>query len=755
MLSLGPAIDVISGFPVFRDHEARDRVYVAPRAPEIGLDAAGLPALALTRYIGSGSLEGGFLTLGVELPTPDAVIAEIEELFSGREGRPVRAERVVFDTGQAELILLGQGGAVAAPPSGLDVTVLGSGAASVVTPHTAAFLPVLNNAAAELLEQALDAPALPALVTYTMEITGLRPAFRIKIDADWSQIREEMEGQFKLNVYYVRADVETALRELIQSSAVRISSTVLDSDSAEEAAEAEREAMRWMTDVFFEPATSGTADRQPSIGEQVTEGVLDLVDALVPGASLKFRHVQETDLRRFAAQIDRTVAVRRRLTFQGSLGASLERFRLDAQGAPHPEWPALRDRLVVHANLQGTPRRVVELGVQDRFAEHGLAAVVLEAELTDPATGDVVARTVDAFHDDADRRRWEIPLLGLPRTLMFEPYRYRVSVHFAEAGAFGGHPPVEGDWLEGRTPELVVEPAQAAPYAMRTVRVMVAPGFPFAQFPQVHAELRRRDGDALQQSSVVLSAGTPEAQWRFRGHGEDATTFEFRCTYPRPAALGGAIETDWTLADTPVLPLPDPLPALRRASFFVSLPWERLQFAFLEVRYDDAEGRRTVDERITLSAASPVVEREYAVADMALQRLLFRLSVFAPGLGLVQGDWRETEDSTVVIGPELFEARLIRFRAVGLPLAGHGLASGRIEAEALGGTDAVVAAHAIDLTADGVALTDWSFPAAAKPKRLRVRATFRDADGFFNRLDWQDVTRDLVLLRLPGPTLVS
>ncbi|WP_295044181.1 hypothetical protein [uncultured Paracoccus sp.] len=759
MLSFAPPIRLIEGHPVFADHQDAGLFHVLPAAPMLADAPNGDPAFGLMRYLGDGpggsALAGGFLSLATVLAVPAPAQRRIAERLSDELGRPVRLSLPLFDDGQVELTLLGQGAATT-PGTPFEVTVLGSARPSMAGDNTATFQIALNAAAAAFVEAGAGDPTLPALVVYRMALSGLHPAYRVSVSGDLSRLERELDSRFRANVWYVRADIAAQTRDAVSTAGVRVDTVVMDGQVADDAAAAERAMLDWITDSYFDPAYGTTPPPAPTLVDSIAGTVTDLFDTLMPGASFKLKTRRETDIRQIDAVLTRTTVRRRDLVFQATLGHELFARRLDPDGTERPGWPALRDRMIGGVNIASIPRREVRVGVLDRFASDGLFAVEVDLALPDPGgAGDLHPESL-IFHDATDRQLYAVNLLDADPALLTRPYRYRLRCHYDPASGFGQRPAETGPWVEGRAGELIVDPRVDGPYRLRQPVIGVAPGFPFAQFPQVTVDLRRIEGaEETQRAMLALTPDRPEAEWTFRGHGADPQRFEYRLQFERPMPQGGPVVLDWRAESGLRMTLPDPLPHRRRVTFFAGLPWAEVTMAFLEIRYDDAANGLRIDERITLSADQPVIERDYAIADPAVAALSYRLTGLMPGRGFVQGDWRETTDTTIALGRDLVDMRAVRFRALGLPLSRHRLSQMEIRAEALGPDGALRHQHRITVAGDqaGTDLGTWTFPRfAPEVATLRIKADWRDENGFPNGSGWTDWTRDLVLVRVPQMT---
>ena len=764
MLSFAAPIHVIGGYPVFADSERRDLYHILPKAPKLTLTDNGDPAIALSRFLGDAddgsALAGGFLSLTTELVVPDADRAAVSLQLAEVLGREVQLSSAAWDDGSVELVLLGENPASDDDESPFSVDILGAGRPSLAGQNTAGFQVTLDHNAASFLEQSIGDHTLPALVLYRLKLSGMQPGFRVEVDADWHRVYKNLETQFKANVYYVRADLEAKIKKTLLDSDVRVKTTVFDGDQQAEAEAAEKALLDWVTGTFFDPAYGHEPPPPPSplggIMDQIQNSIFDVMDTLVPGASFKLKLIKEDETRRFSARIDRSMARQRELVFQASIGSVVHGFRIDPDtGDERDTWPDLRDRLITGANITAIPRREVVHGVMDRFESDGIAAIEVDLALPHPETGELMHQGTEIFRDAATRKTWAVNLLDEPTAFLTNPYRMRARVHFDPASRFGAQSSRESEWTDGQVADLLIDPRMLGIYDLTAVSVGLDPSFPFSQFSRVVVEFRRAedDGTISQTGQIVLTAEAPLQNWIFRGFGDDPRAYEYRVTYQRLTAEGGPIVLDWAPSTQARLNLPDPAPHRRRLSVFVALPMDGVMRAFVEIRYDDDDNGMHIDERIDITPDTFALDRTYAIADPEKQRLSYRLTIFAPAsFGLVQGDWRETDDTRIVIDEALFKERNIRFRALGLPSESHAVVDLKITGQALAADGAVIDEKIIDVARDktGTHLGAWSFRMRDPDvDRLRIRADWRSPSGFSDAIDWRELDGDLVVFRLP------
>jgi hypothetical protein len=763
MILLEPSVRVVDGFVILPDHEDDERSYVLPRTPRLALDASGRPELSLVQYLGGGPgderISGGILTLSTELDISEQSLAGLEAKLGSVE--PVR-----FDSGTVELIALGAssapgggpGDAQATSEAAFDVRFLGSGRASLGASNRASFQLVLDATAAELMEACLDAPAMPVLVVYRMSFAGLRPSFRVDVDADWSRVYRSLQQKADLNVWYVAARADVMVSEALEESDIRVDTTVFGTSEADRAAaeRARRQLVDFVLERMFEPAgnPSGTA---AAVGQVVDDTVWSLTRAVVPGVGYKLRAVDEQALRLMSARMDETVAERREIIPQGAIGGFLEPFRVDADGNAAPSWPAIRSRLVTKVDLDGFRRLELGVGVEDRFLSDGLAEV--RVTVGRPAPGGALAdeRTF-ALRDATQSESYVVNLLEDPEAAFATPYRHRSEVLFDPASPLGAHPPVVSEWRTGTAATLVAEPRDA--YRLTEVAVETSPLFSFVLFPAVTVELRPVTATSGPGAAdrVRLTAGAPSGVWRFRSFGPEPPLYEYRATYHRAAAAGGDVMGSWQLSREDWLALRDPMPDKLAVNLLTDLPWDDIRLAWIQLRYDDPANGIAIAEQVDLAPDTTAVRRTWSVAPDGPREFRYRLTLIMAGNALLEGSWRTTTDDRVVLDRRLVETRAVAMRVLGT-LAEARLREARVLLQVREPSNGAVRATGefrVLPGAEAAARDPFEWMAGDPPaKAVHYKALFVRPDGFVEQTPWASQATDLLILNLRAKALTA
>lgn len=771
MLHLNPPYHVIDGHTLLPDHADSNLFYAIPPAPQLAVSAAGSPELSLLQFLGGSSaqrLEGALLTLALELSLSNDTLNELARKLSDKTGgrAPPRIVPVLFDEGVVELVALGTASAapaadseserlVAAGKPPFSVRILGSGKPSLDATNRSSFQLVLDASAAELLEHAIDTADVPIIALYRMGLSGLRPSFEIDVKANFEKLYRGLQNKFNLNVYYVSVDADVKLSDALEEAGIRIDTTVFGAGTSAQAAaaRARQQLVDWIYARLFVSMVDPNAATANAIGQVIDDTVTSLVRAVQPGLSYKLRAVQEHELRTMSARMNESVAERREIVPQGTLGGVLQRFRLQRDGSPNPGWAALRTRLIQKVNLDGFPRIEVRLGVEDRFASDGVSRVDVEMSRVDTSGVRSHQRSF-SFRSAAEQETFVVNLLGVADPRLEAPYEYRYSVHFDPAHALGAHAPVSSGWTLGRAGRLTVEPRSPSTYSLARVRVMTAPTFSFSRFPHVTVEFRVGDENAIDFRSARLELGATrqEGEWLYRSFGAADPPYRFRTTFHGPPERPQAVQSEWLESRDDLLSLQDPLPHKRPVTLLVALPWDQLRLAFVELHYEDPVNDVVYDEQIDLDPQTLRVRRDIPIAEHGPRTLSYRLTLWPIRGPLMAGSWRDTEDDRLVLDSTSVTNRVVRVRTLGGSLSDNALSQVDLRLHTRE-PDGLAVRDQISLSiseATGVhSFPPWEFLIGDPPVReVHFDATFVDRNGFTDTTPTSKTLSDAIIVNL-------
>ncbi|MBK9649184.1 MAG: hypothetical protein IPO67_29235 [Deltaproteobacteria bacterium] len=173
------------------------------------------------------SLGGGLFNFTVDIGVSEGVLssvkAELERLAPGDvtlSPIPFRGGSVRLSTSKTE-----EEGAANAGFSFFE-EVLGASTPTLVGDNRAVFSIVLTQEGATLVQRALQTGLSPVGVIYELNALGMRPAFQVKVTAQYQRVYEEFEVQMGLRSRVGRTatavEISDASQRLIDSGAVKV-----------------------------------------------------------------------------------------------------------------------------------------------------------------------------------------------------------------------------------------------------------------------------------------------------------------------------------------------------------------------------------------------------------------------------------------------------------------------------------------------------------------------------------------------------
>lgn len=277
MLYLDAPIGPINGLMIYRDSEDSNLFYYVPERPRLAMNE-GVPEFVYLKYRRDitdnadfdeetkQSLGGGFLAFTVDLGIDDDQLDEIKgELRDFADGE-VKLVPIQFRKGAVRLSISKD--AADAPdtpsetPKGINFfeEVYGTSMPSLFGFNRATFSVVLSQEAATLFEAALRAGISPIAVIYKLEFLALRPAFNVRITADYKRIYNHLETEFgakaQIKMVSLGADIGVAFQKLRDEGSIKVEvKNFTDDDDLRKQAD---EAFKWfqkeLLKDFFETA---------------------------------------------------------------------------------------------------------------------------------------------------------------------------------------------------------------------------------------------------------------------------------------------------------------------------------------------------------------------------------------------------------------------------------------------------------------------------------------------------------------------
>lgn len=611
MLYLKPPFHIIEGTAVFPDHASDRQFYFMPEMPHLttlrdaatGLD---VPQLQLIKFRGDAGT-GGFLTFEVNLGLGQdriaAIAAELKRIHQLRED-PVLAP-VILEGGTVRLIILGRASDQNGQPILDDdqqqrfvVRQAHASSPALYGDNQAVFSVELDQDGVQLIESSIvNSELMPVGVIYSLDFLALRPAFSVRITADWNRVQTHFEESFRAEVLFSSVEIDKVVDKLIEDQVVviEVDSFLPEGEDAGSWVGRRDQAIDQFKDMvlenFFQPSIEPMKEEKDG-WDRFTDTAerLALLGATGGwGGIAKFSYVKRDltriDQKRANLQMNERVTVRRSIYPQATL-KGLGRFLRDAQGQIDV------DRFIQAVTLDDPwfdKREVQAHSLVDFDHDH-----VDSVNVT--LTYDRQPRTVRLTKAAPSGKASWNSLVTNGAMVRDVDYDYRVNftgVDTAERPGLLVAPPqvTIGD-------EFEISPRAERHYFVDDVQFATGP-MPWDRYPQIFVEVRYTDAvQAIRLAETfVLTKDRAEATWtRFRLDPARAE-YEVRVTYL--AVDHHDIVVDWATTDQERLVVKDPHPLRRSVLVAPAVDWDLVAIIFVELRYLDLVN--SVDEGQTLT----------------------------------------------------------------------------------------------------------------------------------------------------------
>jgi hypothetical protein len=619
MLYLKPPFHIIRGTAVFPDH-ANDRAfYYLPAEPHLStvLDAATgarIPQIQLLKFRG-GAGNGGFLTFQVDLGLAegeeDEIKAELRGLFPG-DG-PILLAPVLPEDGNVRLIILGRATDSQGKPlwdedqqQRFVTRIVHPSKPSLYGNNQAVFSVELDQDGVELVEASmLRSELLPIGVVYELDFFALRPAFSVRITADWSRVQSHLQDSFKADVLFSSTEIDKVVDKLIETQVVLIEvDTFLPEGSDAGSWVGRRDhAIDQFKDMvlenFFKPSLEPMKEEKDG-WDRFTDTAerLALLGATGGWAGVaKFSYVQKDiqriDHKRANLQMNERVSVKRSIYPQATL-KGLARLLKNAQGQVDA------GRFIQAVDLDDPwfeARKIKAYGLVN-FDFDDIEAVNLTL------TYDGRPRTIRLDKTQSTGTQEWNSLVVNGKMVRDIPYQYRVVFRDVDTGERPGS--LTSGTLTTIGDEFDISPRSDGLYFMDAI-IIGAGLVPWDRYPQVAVDVRYDDpantihiGD-----SFLLTRDKPEITWkRFRLNAALESYF-VRITFL--AADHRNVVVDWAETNQERLIIKHPHSDRRTVQVMPAVNWQLVSMIIAELRYQDEANN--IDENQTLTFFDTATDR--------------------------------------------------------------------------------------------------------------------------------------------------
>jgi hypothetical protein len=336
MLYLDPPYYAVDDIVLFPDHLNKEagndkplQFYYAPVTPHLSQNESGWQ-LRLFKFADDSPTapkDGGLLNLQVELGISEEqrqkIIKEMAQHLKVPEAR-VQLSPVMFEAGDVQMFVLDGFSAKQNTPRASDAFVkqIEGTKPALHSNNQALFSVMLSPKGATFVEQALQGEMSAIGVSYTLQFSGLKPAYRVKVKAKWDEVSDSISSSVGAS-FIVSADIKNLTEKLIRSGLIEIESDTYGTDeevkgASEEARAFQEQLVDLVTEKFFTPMISPEKPEESGQG-----GLLSSVSSLIDmvGKSRTLFHYNQEKAHK-SLKADLTAEAHRRVTVTRTLVAN-------------------------------------------------------------------------------------------------------------------------------------------------------------------------------------------------------------------------------------------------------------------------------------------------------------------------------------------------------------------------------------------------------------------------------------------------
>jgi hypothetical protein len=691
MLYLDKPIGPIHGMMIYGDHADTSLFYYVPERPRLAR-SDGRPEFVYLKYRRDitdnpafdadtkQSLGGGFMAFTVDLGVDDEELKTIKKELGRFADGEVKLAPIQFRKGSVRLTITKDAAdkkdAPPGTPPGFQFfeEVYGATTPSLFGFNRATFALVLSQEAATLFEAALKSGISPIGVIYDLEFLGLRPAFDVRITANYHRVYSELDVEFgakgQIGPVSLGIDIGAAFQRLRDKGVIKVEViNFSDDQNLRKQADA---AFDWfktqLLQDFFKssieppllvknagggggllgqltsllgPLASGTTATTTTTPQPQMGPPSNAVPTPAAPPTSQSSGVISTTAANSAPSAGATggagggaggsnpspfqVAFSLKYIDQVEDKERVFEYSMQAAEAREAAPQGLFSTIVNGLDLTSA---ITEVSLDDEFFNRLVATVSMGGDLN--AAGiNLVAVNLEY---PGERRPGEQPTnVG---GFIFKPdqltpgtftnwlndkkdrrYRYAMDIHFKPDSPFVGKDAhVTTDWEVTSDRQLTLDPLDKI--GLLDVEVSLGK-IDATQIAQVQVELQYADtANAFETTkTIALKPGDAGAHWRVRLSDRQKNTYRYRILYF--LADGLRYQTPWSSSQDRALVVNDPFQSTVKARLVPILDVNNLVEADVTVSYDEAASgyHRTVQK--VFAGGAPLVSQEVTIPTLA------------------------------------------------------------------------------------------------------------------------------------------
>lgn len=684
MLYFNPPYYVIDGISLLPDHEDPLQWYFMPVAPHFRTEAdtsiegnPEIPVVSLIKYRGDAG-QGGIINFDVNLGVDQDLLDEIKLKLRNEadlDDTPRLAPLPVVD-GSVKLVMLGQDSSIVAPEAEpvFKLTFANSSKPSLYGDNQAVFSAQLDPEATVIMEQALRGEVAPVGVIYTLEYVGLRPAYSVSIQADWSRVQTHMEEHFGVDSIFLSASIDEQVDKLIEDRVIviEVDTFVPEGEDAKDLItrrdQAVDEIKDMVTETFFQASLEPPTREKPDNWDKAAEVAQRVSTLSATGGlgvcSFSYKKVDMTriDKKKLNANIRERTAIKRSISPQAHLHGLFKVLRdngIDAQ----------RFIMSVDTDDDWYQRRRIKAISRADFENDRIESVNLTLKYGD----DVKGLLFDEAHKE-DEVAWSSII---ENNLMIRGVEASYTVNFK--GVENAERPLKLQSEPQVTASDIIEIQPRELYAINRVNI-IALNFPWEAYPHVEVHVRYQDEEngIAMDDSFILTAGVTEAAWDVFVLNPETDTIDFRVIYR--AADNKDIEMSWVSTDEDIIVVRDPYPSKRVLDVVPVVDWSEVDMVFVDLRYGDVANDLFEEESFQFMADDKK-PKSFTVdlADTNKRTVQYKVQIVFKTGNLVEVPLSETQERRVMVLQNMKGHRVIQITTDGKDFADSNIKNIQVE----------------------------------------------------------------------------
>ncbi|MEE8585453.1 MAG: hypothetical protein V3T83_11430 [Acidobacteriota bacterium] len=750
MLYLDAPIGPINGLMIYQDHQDPNLFYYVPERSRLARND-GVPEFGFLKYrrditdnpdfdpAARESLGGGFMAFTVDLGVDDDLLEDTKSELSSFADGQVKLTPVQFRKGSVRLSIskdtADADDAEENAPRGLSFfeEVYGTSKPSLFGFNRATFSIVLSQEGATLFEAALRSGISTIGVIYDLEFLALRPAFNVRITAEYKRIYDHLEVEFgargQIGPVSLAADIGAAFQKLRDDGAVKVEvqNFTDDADLRSQAKDAFDYFKTELLKDFFKTALQPPSFMTRQAGGGLLGQLQGLFGSLTRGTSRSSFSPQRgtptnrqatpaqpaqdlTQSERSTSQTNTTAAqagggsggrpsgadssvspfqVAFSLRFYRQEELKTRSFEYSAQAAVAREAApqGLFSTIVEGLDLD---RSIVEVSLDEEFFNRVVADVSMGGDLQAAGVSTVAVnldypgqRAAGAQPSHVDGFLFRPTQLETRTFNTFvnqdqdRSYRYQLDLHFRPDTEFvGKESHVVTDWEVTQDRQLTLDPLDYV--GVHLIELSLG-DVDSGQLSQVQVEMVYEDAanNFRTEKTFLLRPGDPPQQWKLRLSDDEQREYSYRVTYFLTSGL--RIAHDRATSESPTLVINEPFQGSLDLRLVPLLDAANLIEAIVDITYQEEDSgytRRmqhvfTPSNLFSASISIPTLAEEPASFRREVTIVRLDGSVFVSGP--IEGD-----DSVAVISDGEGATKRITVRLVGTPLASAGLSAMKV-----------------------------------------------------------------------------